>query len=127
LHGNWSNQGNLPGFVGEGYHYSNDAKATARFPFSVTRAGEYEVRISWGAHANRAKSASVAVHSADGEKAVTIDQTRTPTGAHGFQSIGQFRFDESKNFAVVFKVAGARGTVHIDAVQLVPVAAKGAK
>lgn len=124
LQGNWSNQGNLPGFVGEGYHYSTDAKASARFPFSVTRAGEYEVRVSWGAHPNRAKSAQVTVHSLDGEKAVTIDQTQAPKGAHGFQPIGRFRFDESKNFAVVFKVAGARGTVHIDAVQLVPVAAK---
>ena len=61
------------------------------------------------------------MRSADGEKTVTLNQTKAPEGANGFQSIGKFRFDETKNFAVVFKVAGSQGIVHIDAVQLVPV------
>ena len=121
LTGNWESNGSLPGFVGENYHYSSDSKATARFPFSVTRAGDYDVRVFWGTHANRAKSASITVRSADGEKTVTLNQTKAPEGANGFQSIGKFRFDETKNFAVVFKVAGSQGIVHIDAVQLVPV------
>lgn len=120
LIGSWSSNGSLPGFVGEGYRYSGDAKATARFPFSVTRAGIYDVRVAWQSHANRAKAASITVLSADGEKSLTIDQTKAPRGEQGFQSIGRFRFDESKNFSVVFQVAGSQGLVHIDAVQLVP-------
>lgn len=120
LTGDWHDQGSLTGFVAEGYRYSSDPKATARFPFSVTRAGDYEVRIIWGAHPNRAKSLSLTVQSADGEKTVKLDQTQEPQGPNGFQSIGKYRFDETKNFAVVFKVAGAQGNVHIDAVQLVP-------
>ena len=121
LEGNWSDTGSLTGFVAEGYRYSTDPKASAKFPFSVTRAGEYEVRIAWQPHANRAKSAAVIIQSADGDKTVTVDQTKAPTGANGFQSVGKFRFDMSKNFAVIFKVAGGQGNVHIDAVQLVPV------
>ena len=121
LQGNWSTNGSLTGFVSEGYRYSSDPKATARFPFSVTRVSEYEVRVAWQPHENRAKSATVTVFSVDGEKSVTLDQTHAPTGPNGFQSIGKFRFDESKNFSVVFRVAGAQGNVHIDAVQLVPV------
>ncbi len=120
LTGDWQDQGSLSGFIAEGYRYSSDPKATARFPFSVTRAGEYEVRIAWGAHANRAKAATIIVQSAEGSKTVKLDQTKAPEGEHGFQSIGKFRFDETRNFAVVFKVAGAQGCVHIDAVQLVP-------
>ncbi len=120
LTGDWSDNGSLHGFVGDNYRYSNDANATARFPFSVTRAGEYEVRVAWQPHANRAKTAHIIVKSADGEKSITIDQTKAPTGKNGFQSIGSFRFDESKNFSVTFKVAGSAGTVHIDAVQIVP-------
>jgi hypothetical protein len=118
--GNWSDTGGIPGFIGDGYLFSSDAKATAQFKFSMTRAGTYDVRVSWGAHENRAKALSITVVSADGEKQVTVDQTKAPTGEHGFQSLGQFRFDETKNFSVLFKVAGAQGNVHIDAVQLVP-------
>lgn len=119
--GNWSDTGSLPGFVGDGYQFSSDAKATARFKFSVTRAGHYDVRVSWGAHENRAKSAAITIVTADGEKNVTLNQTKAPSGENGFQSLGKFRFDETKNFSVLFKVAGAQGNVHIDAVQLVPV------
>jgi len=120
LTGNWSSTGSLPDFVGDGYQYSSDAKATARFKFSVTRAGMYEVRVSWGRHENRAQTAAITVVSAEGEKTITLNQTKRPTGENGFQSIGQFRFDETKNFSVFFKVAGSQGVVHIDAVQLVP-------
>jgi hypothetical protein len=120
LMGEWSTNGSLKNFVAEGYRYSSDPKATARFPFSVTRAGEYEVRVAWQPHENRAKSAAITVFSAEGEKSVTVDQTKAPTGEHGFQSLGKFQFDESKNFSVVFRVAGSQGNLHIDAVQLVP-------
>ena len=120
LQGSWSSNGSLQGFIGDGYRYSSDARATARFPFSVTRAGLYDVRIAWQPHPNRAKSAVVVVQSADGETTVKVDQTKEATGANGFQSIGQFRFDDTKNFSVTFKVAGAEGIVHIDAIQLVP-------
>lgn len=120
MKGNWSDNGSLPGFVGENYHYSTDPKASARFPFSVTRAGNYEVRIAWIAHENRAKQAKLEIETAEGRKMVVIDQTQAPTGANGFQSVGTFRFDLTKNYAVNFIVAGAQGNVHIDAIQLVP-------
>jgi len=121
LKGSWLDTGSLPGFVGEGYLYSSDAKATARFPFSVTRAGEYEVRITWQPHDNRARSLTVIVQSADGDKTITIDQTKAPSGDKGFQSIGKYKFDMTKNFSVTFRVEGAKGNAHIDAVQIVPV------
>ncbi|MBL8826986.1 MAG: FAD-dependent oxidoreductase [Planctomycetaceae bacterium] len=120
LHGNWTPGTSLAGFIGDGYHYSGDQQATARFPFSVTRAGRYEMRIAWQPHANRAKSLAVTVRHADGEQTLTIDQTQPADETSGFRSLGVFRFDETKNFAVVFKVAGAKGTAHIDAVQLIP-------
>ncbi len=120
LTGTWSDTGSLPGFVADGYHYSSDQTATAKFPFSVTRAGRYEVRLAWQPHENRAKQTPVRVVHADGETDLTIDQTKAPKGEHGFTSIGTFRFDETKNFAVLYTVKDAKGVVHIDAVQLVP-------
>jgi hypothetical protein len=122
LTGDWSDAGSLTGYVGEGYLYSSDAKASARYPFSVKTNGRYEVRVSWAAHANRAKAARVTVASAEGEKAVTLNQTQPPGGENGFGSLGTFAFEAAKPASVLFTVAGSRGTVHIDAVQVVPVA-----
>ena len=121
LQGKWEDSGNLSGFVGENYRYSSDAKATARFPFTVKDAGAYEVRVAWQPHSNRAKAAAVTVLSADGEKTIALDQSKAPEGTKGFQSIGTFRFTAGQKAAVLYRVAGARGTVHIDAVQVVPV------
>ncbi len=53
LVGKWDNTGSLTNFIGDEYLYSHDAKASARFPFSVNRAGKYDVRVSWAAHENR--------------------------------------------------------------------------
>jgi hypothetical protein len=121
LSGEWDDKGSMPGFVGDGYQYSHDAKATARFPFTVKADGEYEVRVAWLPHANRAKKAKLAVMGADGEKQFTIDQTKPAAGPQGFQSLGKFKFAASKQGHVIFHVADAAGTVHVDAVQIVAV------
>ena len=121
LHGSWSSDGHLTGFVGSGYQYSTDVTAWARFPFKVKATGAYDVRIAWQPHENRAKSAPVTVQSADGDKTVIVDQSKPAQGANGFQSLGTFQFTADKEAAVIFRVAGARGTVHIDAVQVVAV------
>ena len=121
LQGKWNKDGNLAGFVGEGYRYSQDAAATARFPFTVKETGDYEVRVAWQAHANRAKTVPLTVRGAAGEKTFTVNQTKPARGANGFESLGVFHFAGHEAAAVLYRVAGARGTVHIDAVQIVPV------
>ena len=121
LRGNWSDEGHLAGFVGENYHYSTDVSATARFPFTVKNPGVYEVRVAWLPHANRAKTLPVTVLNADGEKVFTLDQTKPARGTNSFQSLGTFNFRAGEKAAVLYHVAGAQGTVHIDAVQVVPV------
>lgn len=120
LHGQWASNGSLTGFVGENYRYSSDDRATARFAFTVKATGNYEVRVAWQPHANRAKAAAIVVQSADGEQALTLDQTKPAQGANGFHSLGTFRFTANKEAALLYRVAGARGTVHIDAVQVLP-------
>jgi hypothetical protein len=120
LQGKWEDSGSLSGFVGENYRYSSDAKATARFPFTVKKTGSYDVRVAWQPHANRAKAVPITVQTADGEKTILLDQTKPARDTNGFQSIGTFRFVANQGAAVLYRVAGARGTVHVDAVQVVP-------
>jgi hypothetical protein len=50
----------------------------------------------------------------------SIDQTKPAHGTNGFQSLGQFRFAAHEKATVLYRMAGARGTVHIDAVQVIP-------
>ncbi|HVJ79969.1 MAG TPA: FAD-dependent oxidoreductase [Planctomycetia bacterium] len=124
LTGSWTEGTGLAGYVAAGYRYSSDKKAMATFAFKVPADGDYEVRLAWQPHANRAKSAKVEVETADGVRELTIDQTKTAKAA-GFEPIGKYRFAKDRPAAVRFKVAGAGGMVHIDAVQVV--AANGAR
>lgn len=120
LTGRWSDTGSLTGFVGDGYRYSSDDKASARYTFHVPKSGVYEIRVNWLPHENRAHSAHITIQTAEGEKTVQVDQTKAPGGPKGFESLGTFRFDRDTPGAVTFLVAGAAGVVHIDAVQIVP-------
>ena len=121
LTGNWQSTGSLAGFVADNYAYSNSPNATARFRFSVTRPGRYEVRAAWIPHENRAQQASVSIDSLAGVQTVTIDQTRPTDSENGFGKLGVFEFDTSRNFSVLFETTNSKGMVHIDAIQLVPI------
>ncbi len=121
LKGVWTKGEGLKPFIGEHYQFSNKDDASARFAFSVKETGTYEVRLFWQPHENRAKAAPVSVLSADGSKNITVDQTKAGAIAPGFHSIGKFKFNAGEESAVTIKAAGAKGNVHIDAVQVLPV------
>jgi hypothetical protein len=121
--GQWESGGGLSGYVADGYHYTGDASAVARFPVRVSASGFYEVRLAWQPHPNRAKAARVEVVTPAGTEVRTVDQTQAARGVQGFESLGVFRFEAGRPAEVVLRVANARGIVHADAVQLVP--AKG--
>ena len=57
--------------------------------------------------------------SADGEKVITVDQSKPATGKRGAQSLGKFKFTAGEEAAVIFRTEGAKGNVHLDAVQVV--------
>jgi ribulose 1,5-bisphosphate synthetase/thiazole synthase len=119
LTGNWTKGDGLKPSVGEGYRYTHEAGASARFAFAVKETGKYEVRVYWQPHANRAKTAPVGVFSSEGEKTFKLDQTKPAKGPQGAETLGTFTFKAGEEAAVVFRTAGAGGNVHIDAVQVV--------
>ncbi|HBJ83844.1 MAG TPA: NADH-dependent oxidoreductase, partial [Verrucomicrobiales bacterium] len=120
LTGKWAHGEGLKPFVGEHYSYGSDKNASARFAFSVKQTGSYEVRIFFQPHENRAKTAPVSVLSADGEKTVTVNQTKAAPLPQGAYSLGTFKFTAGEEAAVIFRTAGAGGNVHLDAVQVLP-------
>ena len=124
LTGSWapSGAGGLAGYVGSGYRYrAAKEEGTARYEFQIAAPGRYEVRVSYGMHENRATNAPVKIESADGEKTVTVNQKVPPPLPKGFVSLGTFQFAPGKPAAVTIGAGAADGTVHADAVQLVPV------
>jgi len=120
LTGPWSKGEGLKPFVGDHYSYGSAKGASARFSFAVKESGSYEVRAYWQPHENRAKSAPITILSADGEKMITVDQSKPATGKQGAQSLGTFKFNAGEEAAVIFRTEGAKGNVHLDAVQVVP-------
>lgn len=120
LTGSWTTGEGLKPHVNQGYRYASK-DATARFPFSVKESGTYEVRIAWQPHENRGKTVPVSVLSAEGEKTFTVDQSRKPELDKGFHSLGRFKFEAGAEAAVTFRTEGAKGNVHLDCVQVLPV------
>lgn len=122
LTGKWTTGAGLPDFFGAGYIYAGAAQnATARYEFTITKAGRYDVRVSYSPHENRASNAPITIESAEGTKSLTLNERAPAQFAEGFTSLGVFRFEPGKPAAVTFSTAGADGNVHADAVQLLPV------
>ncbi|WP_395734947.1 FAD-dependent oxidoreductase [Prosthecobacter sp.] len=120
LTGKWAHGEGLKPYVGKHYSYSSDAAASARFPFSVKQTGSYEVRIYFQPHENRAKTAPITLLTADGEKTVTVDQTKSPKDPQGAYTLGTYKFTAGEESAVIFRTTNASGNVHLDAVQILP-------
>jgi ribulose 1,5-bisphosphate synthetase/thiazole synthase len=120
LTGTWSKGQGLKPFVGSHYRYTGGKGASARFGFAVKESGKYEVRIYFQPHENRAKAAPISVMSADGEKVITVDQTKPANGMRGAHSLGTFSFTAGEEAAVLFRTEGAGGNIHLDAVQVLP-------
>ncbi len=120
LTGKWAHGEGLKPYVGKHYSYGSDKDASARFPFSVKQTGSYEVRIYFQPHENRAKTAPVTLLTADGEKPVTVDQTKAPKDPQGAYTLGTYKFTAGEESAVIFRTTNSGGNVHLDAVQILP-------
>lgn len=121
LTGTWTAGEGLSGFVGDHYLYaSRGAKAVARFEFQVPATGRYEVRVAHQPHANRATNTPITVLSADGPTTLRVNQRVAPPLPPTFVSLGSFRFEAGRTWAVEISNDGANGLVHADAIQVLP-------
>ena len=111
----------LQPYVGAGYRYRGAKEdGAARYEFTIEKAGDYEVRVSYSPHENRATNTRVVIESADGAKETTINQRNKPPLPQNFLSLGVFKFAPGKPAVVTIGGKPADGNVHADAVQLLP-------
>jgi hypothetical protein len=123
LDGSWSRSSSSKTWVSDGYlHEGNlrDGHSIARFETRLPRAGRYEVRLSYTAHANRSSQVQIDVYHAGGHDRVRVDQRRKPPIEGLFTSLGRYEFSADKPAAVVVTNRAADGYVVIDAVQWLP-------
>jgi len=114
-------------YVGTGYRHDDkaaDGKHIARFVPNIKTAGDYEIRLSYTANANRASKVPVVIRHAGGMSQTFVDQRKAPPLEGAFISLGRFRFDAGKAGSVEISNRGVNGYVVIDAVQFVPVPEK---
>ncbi len=123
LTGGWIEASATRPYVGAGYRHegnAKDGKSSARFETRLQRSGRYEVRLAYSANSNRASRVRVTVHSAEGERIVTVNQRSKPPIENLFVSLGDFRFTADQPAPVSVSNHGADGYVIIDAVQWLP-------
>jgi hypothetical protein len=120
--GTWKQSKSVRPYIGEGYLTDNGDRTetkTLTFQPDIPETAKYEVRFAYNAAANRASNVHVTVFSADGEKAIEVDERKPPTIDAHFISLGQYTFDRSSQGFVMVSTEGADGHVTADAVQFV--------
>ncbi len=119
----WVMSTSVSPFVEYGYRHDGNARKgelAARFAARGIESGEYDVRISYTAHSNRATNVPVVISHAGGSTSVRVNQKRRPSVDGVFHSLGRFRVEEGGAAFVEIGNAGTDGYVVIDAVQWLP-------
>ncbi|MFY9253066.1 MAG: FAD-dependent oxidoreductase [Fuerstiella sp.] len=121
--GDWTKSSGQPSPIGASYHHDANSERgykTAKFIPDIPTSGEYEVRLLYTFHENRSSKTMVTIHSADGDKVVSVNQ-RKPVLKNGIpQALGVFRFTQGTSGHVLISNQGADGYVAVDGVQFVP-------
>ncbi|MBI3118007.1 MAG: FAD-dependent oxidoreductase [Candidatus Hydrogenedentes bacterium] len=113
--GEWFSSNSVNPYVGTDYlHQEEGGAGSVRFVPALGAAGQYEIRVAYSAHPNRASNVRVVVHAADGDHVTFVDQSNPPAEPP-FVSLGIFPL-EPGNF-VDIETAKADGYVVADAVQ----------
>lgn len=122
--GHWVSSNAQPSPIGPGYRHDANSERGAKsatFTVSIPAAGEYEVRLLYAAHENRASRARVTIITPTSEQTVLVNQRR-PALENGVpRALGVYRLPEDATVRVSVSNEGANGYVSVDGLQLVPV------
>ena len=123
--GEWNISRGVPPYVGFAYLHEavvNRADSSARFTPDLPKDGDYEVRLSYSADANRANKVKVVIQTAAGQEIQMLNQREKQGELAPFVSLGTFPFKKGKEgYVEVQGGPDAGGFVVIDAVQWLPV------
>ncbi len=118
--GTWNKADKLKPFIGTGYSYSKTKDSYVRFPFTVSKTGRYQLRLSWAGHANRSSEVPCKIQRGN-ETVLTLrlNQREDAKDPNGFHSLGTFEFTSGQSNAVILNSTGNDQFVHADCLQVV--------
>lgn len=119
LSGKWTEGQGLRRYVGYGYQYasaSSGAKAT--FVLRTEKPGRYRLDVYSQPHENRAVATPVRVTAGDGSREYRINQRDVEDEQRIV--VDEFDLPAEAEVTVVIGTSDAGGTVHVDAVRLLP-------
>lgn len=119
--GNWQVGSNLKGYVGKNYVYAT-GNSSIRYDFKAPETGRFEIRMVYGQHANRGRQVPVEIKIGDESRMQRVDMTKAPALENNLHPLGVYAMQEQDKVSVTISTEGAGGTVHADAVQIVPAA-----
>jgi mono/diheme cytochrome c family protein len=118
--GFWTESVFLKPHVGDGYRHDGSdgqGRKTATFEPPELASGNYEVRLSYTPHENRASNVRVKVFSANESATRVVNQRRRPPEQGLWISLGVFPFEQTGQAFVIVSNEDADGYVVADAVQ----------
>ncbi|WP_197441353.1 DUF1549 domain-containing protein [Thalassoglobus neptunius] len=115
LSGIWKTSESVGGYVGEGYRFSDDPNARARFVIPTDEA-RYEVQISYTSHANRTPRGTILVDSAGESETFEVDQRQPPELAGSYQSVGEVQSTGEVHLTIQ---SSGKGMTIVDSVRLI--------
>jgi hypothetical protein len=122
IEGKWTSGEGLKGYVGYDYVYAPaKSKASIKFEWKSDRAGLMEVRLAYQPHENRGSNVPVQVQAGKKSETFRVDMREKPAVAGTFYTLGQFPVEIGDIVSVTLTTDDAKGNVHADAVQIIPV------
>jgi hypothetical protein len=124
--GPWTPSTNFKPSIGRGYVVAgnkdapNGGKATAVFRAKVPKAGTYQIRMAYSAHATRAKNVPITIVSGPHETKLRVDQTEPMPANEHFRTVGTATLAADVDTTIRVETANTTGFVILDALQLVP-------
>lgn len=121
--GTWKDSQFSGSYVGAGYIHdeaTGKGEKTLTFQFEIPATGKYDVWFAYSPGANRCTDVPLTVFSADGEKIIHVDQTKTPEIDGLFHALGQYTFEKGGQGFVIVDTTNTKGHVMADAVVFVP-------
>ncbi|MCA9062580.1 MAG: FAD-dependent oxidoreductase [Planctomycetaceae bacterium] len=119
--GEWTAGTGLKGFVAYSYIYSSGKDASIRFTFQAPSTGQFEVRLAYLNHENRARNVPVILKAGDQTITTQVDMTKPAPLEHNFISIGVVAMKKGDSGTVEMNAKNVTGHLHADAIQILPV------
>jgi len=123
LSGAWEHSANFKPHIGRGYIHDgqrSDGLSMATFRLVAPADGEFEVRMSYSAHATRTKRLPVTLSDGTAEQNLFVDQTIPLPSGEYFRTVGRVGLSRGTSYTLTITNKNTEGFAIVDAIQIIP-------